>query len=30
MTLNKPENIYWDPASVELPDIPMLPPVKTR
>ena len=26
MTLNKPENIYWDPASVELPEIPMLPP----
>ena len=25
MTLKKPEDINWDPASVELPDIPMLP-----
>jgi hypothetical protein len=25
-TLRKPEGISWDPASVELPEIPMLPP----
>jgi hypothetical protein len=24
--LEKPDGLNWDPASVELPDVPMLPP----